>query len=106
MMKIATTMGTAAVLTFAILSGCASGQMNRDAVFTRSSPTSLVMFGVDLQTDYKAPDFVFAQYDPSTGKTDSSRFYHATTTLDQLTGDQKLSTYLTGRDRRPVRHVY
>jgi hypothetical protein len=96
----------AAVMTLLTLGGCASGQMDRNAAFTKSSPTSLVMFGVDLRSQFKMPDFAFRKYDPVTGRVEHSETYHATPTLDQITGGQKLATYLAGGDARPVGHVY
>jgi hypothetical protein len=104
-MRKTVTLGTA-LLTFILLGGCATGQMERDAVFTTSSPTSLVMFGVDLQSEFKDPDLAFGKYDPVTGRVDSSRFYHAKPRTEQLTGGQSVLAYLSGRDSRPVGHVY
>lgn len=95
-----------ALMTVLALGGCASGQMDRKAAFTKASPTSLVMFGVDLQSEYKMPDFAFRKYDPVTGRVDPEETHHATPTLDQVTGSRKLAKYLTAGDERPVGHVY
>jgi len=63
------------------------------------------MFGVDLQSQYKAPDFIFRRYDERTGRVDSET-YRATPRLHQITGGQTLAQYLSGRDPPLIGHLY
>lgn len=54
-----------------VLASCASqGQFDRNAAFSESSSGSLVVLGVDIQSDFKNPALVFRKYDPQTGKID------------------------------------
>jgi hypothetical protein len=89
-------------------SGCvtSSGQLSRDTAFSSSSTYALMMFGVDVQSDFKSPLLVFRKYDPQTGKVDLSGIYHASPRIDGLTDDQKLAAAMTGQNSRPGGHGY
>lgn len=65
------------LLFIAALSGCSENQVKRDAVFTKASPDSLLVFGVLLNTPFPNPKFMFRKYDPLTGKPSLTEAFEA-----------------------------
>jgi hypothetical protein len=97
-----------AVTLASLLSGCvmSQGQLRRDADFSAQSPHALLMFGVDIQSNYKSPLLTFRKYDPQTGKVDLSDLYHASPRTDQMSGGQKFGAAMSGQSSRPGGHDY
>lgn len=89
-----------------VMAGCASGQVLRTAAFSSESKTTLVVFGLDVQSNFKTPTLVFRRYDPRTGKVDLKGEVRASPRSDKLTGGQRLAAALTGQDARPGGHGY
>jgi hypothetical protein len=61
----------------AILAGCSENQVKKDAVFTKTSPDSILVFGVLLNTPFPNPKFMFRKYDPLTGKASLTEKFEA-----------------------------
>jgi hypothetical protein len=82
-----------------VLAGCVTtgGQMERTATFTSASATSLFVFGVDVQSGYKAPNLVFLRYDAATGKAIARSVRAVTPRQDDLSAGQRFNAAMTGQ---------
>lgn len=89
----------------ACLSGCVitGGQIDRDKPFTSASPGALLVFGVDVQSQYKSPSLVFLQYDPATGKGLPESTRHVSPRQDDLSAGQRFGAFMTGQQSLPNR---
>jgi len=72
-----------------------------DPAFTSASPTSLFVFGVDVQSQYKSPSLVFLKYDPTTGKAIARSARHVSPRQDDLPAGQRIGAALTGQQSLP-----
>lgn len=93
------------LLALASLSGCVitGGQIDRDQAFTRSSATALLVFGVDVQSQYKSPGLTFIQYDPSTGQGLPEHSRHVNPRQDDLSAGERFGAFMTGQQSLPNR---
>lgn len=46
-----------------VLAGCASNRVDKNIEFNSEDLNSLIVFGLDIRTEYKDPMFTFVQYD-------------------------------------------
>lgn len=95
-----------AVLSILVLTGCASGQLSRDQPVSTSSSSGVIVLGMDVQSEFRAPRFTFMRYDPRTGQADPDSTKSVTPGTDDLSSQQKFAAAMTGQSSRPRGRQY
>lgn len=89
-----------------VLAGCSSGQLQKDRQISANSSSGVIVLGMDVQSDFRAPLFEFLKFDPRTGKVDPEGVKRVTPSTENLTGAQKFGAAMTGQSSRPTGHQY
>jgi hypothetical protein len=93
-------------LTVLLLTACASGQLTKDQTVSATGNSGIIVLGMDLQSDFKSPLFIFRRYDPRTGKVDPDGVKSVSTSMEDLSGGQKFAAAMSGATSLPKGRQY